>query len=305
MAAAVLHRTRRSNGRNDEFAHDAINSATISPPSAARSCSAKVLGIDREERHAVAGFQQENRITVQLVGSHGGPSQQMPAARAGETLDTRLHAADRNRAGRCQQARILPPRHVQEFVEAAEIGPSRREADHGDAVVAGDMSRHDVVGRGLERFGDILEIDAVLAAIGHGNAPAPRFCRRGNRELRESGKLFAERVEIDHHGIVMHQQRPIGRHRLRHARDRLVRQRAIERQHPLVRGIVDVATEFHRDGAVATRQKTGRGECRDHGLTSLRRISSSVFCREVEFASRKWACKFNKLIRMIVIRCAD
>src|SRR6267378_2457352 len=42
VATAVLHRTRRTNGRNDEFAHEAINSATISPRSAARSCSAKV-----------------------------------------------------------------------------------------------------------------------------------------------------------------------------------------------------------------------------------------------------------------------
>ena len=43
VAAAVLHRTRRPDGGNDELAHDAINSATISPPAAARSCSAKVL----------------------------------------------------------------------------------------------------------------------------------------------------------------------------------------------------------------------------------------------------------------------
>src|ERR1700737_4388876 len=65
----------------------------------------------------------------------------MPAARAGETLYAGLHAADRDRAGRRQQARILPPRHVQLLLEAAEIGPSGRKANHGDAVVAGDMAR--------------------------------------------------------------------------------------------------------------------------------------------------------------------
>src|SRR5436853_465163 len=34
-AAAILHRTCRANGCDDELAHDAINSATISPASAA------------------------------------------------------------------------------------------------------------------------------------------------------------------------------------------------------------------------------------------------------------------------------
>ena len=43
VAAAVLNRTRGSNGADDELAHDTINSATISPPAAARSCSAKAL----------------------------------------------------------------------------------------------------------------------------------------------------------------------------------------------------------------------------------------------------------------------
>ena len=63
----------------------------------------------------------------------------------------------------------------------------------------------------------------------------------------------------------MHQQGSIGRHRLGDARDRLIRQRTVERQHPLVGGIIDVAAEFDRDGAVATWQNTGRGERRGHG----------------------------------------
>ena len=71
--------------------------------------------------------------------------------------------------------------------------------------------------------------------------------------------LFAKLVEVDLHGIVMHQQRAIGRHGLGDARDRLGGHGTVERQHPPVGGIVDVAAEFHRDGAVATRQKAGRG----------------------------------------------
>jgi len=46
---------------------------------------------------------------------------------------------------------------------------------------------------------------------------------------------------------------------LGHAGDGLAREGAIERQYPLVRDVVDIAAEFHRDGAVATRQKAGRG----------------------------------------------
>ena len=202
---------------------------------------------------------------MQLIGPHRRPSQQMPAARSGQALHAGLHAADRDGAGRRQQPRILSPRHMQLMFEAAEIGPAGRKADHGDAVVAGDMPRHDIVGRGVQRLGDILEVDAVLAAVDHGNAPAPRRRGRRNRQLRQRNQLLAQRVETDLDGIVMHQQGSIGRNGLGHASDRLARQRAIERQHPPVCGIIDIAAEFHRDGAVATGQKAGRGERRGHG----------------------------------------
>src|SRR5947208_196233 len=43
MSAAVLYGARRPNGENEKLVHEAISSATISPASAARSCSAKVL----------------------------------------------------------------------------------------------------------------------------------------------------------------------------------------------------------------------------------------------------------------------
>src|SRR5260370_17143168 len=45
---------------------------------------------------SVAGFQKKNRIAMQLVGSHRGPPQQMPAARTGQTLHAGLDAADRS-----------------------------------------------------------------------------------------------------------------------------------------------------------------------------------------------------------------
>ena len=63
----------------------------------------------------------------------------MPAAGAGETLHAGLHATDRNSASRGQQPRILPSRHVQEFLQSAKIRPSRCEADHGNAIIAGDV----------------------------------------------------------------------------------------------------------------------------------------------------------------------
>src|SRR5258708_5357777 len=81
--------------------------------------------------------------------------------------------------------------------EPAEIGPARRKADHGDAVIAGDMPRHDVVRRGVERFRNVLEVDTVLAAIDHGDAPAPGFCRGGNWPLRQGEKLLAEFSETN------------------------------------------------------------------------------------------------------------
>ena len=60
-----------------------------------------------------------------------------------------------------------------------------------------------------------------------------------SRRLRQRKQPLAQRVEIDLHGIVMHQQRAIGRHGLGDAFDRRARQRAIERQHALIGGIVD------------------------------------------------------------------
>src|SRR5207253_8147692 len=125
---------------------------------------------------------------------------------------------------------------------------------------------------GVEGFCDVLQVDAVLAAIDHRNAPAPGLCRCRYRPLRERQDLFAERVEIDLLGIVMDQQRTIGRHGLADARNRLGGHGTVERQHPPVGGIVDVAAEFHRDGAVATRQKAGRGKRRGHGLGTVSQL---------------------------------
>ena len=113
---------------------------------------------------------------------------------------------------------------------------------------------HDLVGCGVERFGDILEIDAMLAAIGHRDAPVPRFRCWRNGTLRQREQLVAQGIEADLGGIIMHQQRPIGRDRLGHAQNWRLGHRAIERQHTLVGGIVDVAGKFHRDGGIATRQ---------------------------------------------------
>ena len=54
----------------------------------------KRLGIDGEEGNAVAGFGEEDRLAMQLIGPHRGSAQQMPAAWGGEALDAGLHAAD-------------------------------------------------------------------------------------------------------------------------------------------------------------------------------------------------------------------
>jgi hypothetical protein len=206
---------------------------------------------------------------MQTEGPHGRAPEQMPAAGRGQTLDARLHAADRNRSRRSEDAGAWPPRHMQGFVEAGQVRPARRETDHRDAVVAAGMPRHDLVGREAQVLGDLLEVDAVLPAIGHGNAPAPRFRARLGRHLRQCQQLLAERIEADPHGIVMHQKRAIGRNRLGHPHDLSGCERAVEREHARVGGIVDDFGEFHRDGAVATRQQAGRGKGRGHGSDTV------------------------------------
>ena len=271
MTPAILHRTDGANACDHEPGHEAINSATISPASAARSCSAKVLASIGEEGDAIAGFQEKDRLAVQLIGPHRSSPEQMPAARAGEALHAGLHATDRDRAGRRQQARILPPRHVQEWLQPAEIGPARRKADHGDPVVAGDVPGHDVVGRRAQCLRDVLEIDAILAAIGDREAPVPRLCEPQEPAVPPA-RAVARRAPRNRSGRD---------HNAPAASDRSARVSvtpamglsASARSSASTRRlavIVDMTAEFHRDGAVATRQKAGRGWDRDHGFIAHR-----------------------------------
>ena len=67
------------------------------------------------------------------------------------------------------------------------------------------------------------------------------FAAAGAGSSRQRQQLLAERVEIDLYGIVVHQQGAIGRHGLGHTLDLGRRERAVERQHALVGGIIDIA----------------------------------------------------------------
>src|SRR5438445_5318245 len=69
--------------------------------------------------------------------------------------------------------------------------PTRRSSD----LVAGNMPRHDVVGRGVQRLGDIFQIDTVLAAIGDGDTPAPRLCSRWRRCLRRRSEEHTSELQ--------------------------------------------------------------------------------------------------------------
>src|SRR6266478_6744045 len=155
------------------------------------------------------------------------------------------------------------------------------------------MPRHDIVRRRVESLGDILQIDAVLAAINHRNSPAPRGRGRWSRQLREGEELLAQRVEIDLHGIVMHQQGSIGGHGLGHAGDGLARKRAIKRQYPLVRDAVDIAAEFHRNGAVATRSEEHTSELQSQSNLVCRLLLETKKSRwsatsSIRTAPRRW-----------------
>jgi hypothetical protein len=80
-----------------------------------------------------------------------------------------LRAADADAAGRDARTRRLQARHRQRRVHAEQVGKSRGEAEHGDAVVAGAVTRHDLL-RGQARMrGDGFQVRPVLAAVAHGN----------------------------------------------------------------------------------------------------------------------------------------
>jgi hypothetical protein len=113
------------------------------------------------------------------------------------------------------------------------------------------MSRYDIIRCRLQRLRHIFQIDAVFAAIGDRNTPAPRACFGRDRTLRQGQQLFTQCIEAELDRIVMHQQRSVGRHRFGYASDGLVRDGLVEREYPPVCHIVDVLAEFDRDGAVA------------------------------------------------------
>ena len=50
---------------------------------------------------------------MKLVGAHRGLAEQVPAAGSGETLNTGLETADRDRACRREQTGVLSPRYLE------------------------------------------------------------------------------------------------------------------------------------------------------------------------------------------------
>src|ERR1700760_2744474 len=93
----------------------------------------------------------------------------------------------------------------------------------------------------------------------------------------------------------MHQKRPVGRNGLAHARDRLLCQEAIERQHAAIGFVVDVAAELHRDCAVAAGQEARRRKWRSHRLTTRYLATSQEFAGRGIFAQDRILA--NSIIR--------
>ncbi len=158
-----------------EPAHGVTSSATNSPALGGAILFREGLGVDRREGDGVARLQQEGRIAMQLVGPRRVRPSRCPAARAGQALHAGLDAADRDGAARVSEPRLLAPGQVQGAVQAAEIGPAGREADHRRRDSRWRRGARTIwSGVVWSAFATSSRIDAVLAAIGDGNSPAPR-----------------------------------------------------------------------------------------------------------------------------------
>ena len=140
------------------------------------------------------------------------------------------------------------------------------------------MAGDDLVGRQAQRLGDILQVDAVLAAIADRNPPAPDLGLRRERARRQGQQICAERRVIDHAGIVVHQQRAIGRHRLGDAREAGRRQRVVKREHAAVGGLVDGPAELDGHSAVAAGQEAWRWKRIGHEFGDGSRCRFLISC---------------------------
>ncbi len=194
-----------------------------------------------------------------MKGPDRGASEQVPAARPREALDGGLGAADVNGAGRGVQPGIVAARRGERRIETAQVGEARREPDHRHKIVRGHVARGDLVRGKPACLGDVVEVDAVFAAIDHRNTPAPRRRDRNDRPRRQRQQPLAQRREIHHQRIVVDQQRAVGRHGLDDAGERLRRDGTIESQHRAVDDFVEAASEFDRQCGVAVRQNAGKG----------------------------------------------
>ena len=97
----------------------------------------------------------------------GGPADDLPAAGALARVDAGLGASQSNRASRHARARNGQARHLNRWVNGAEIRKAREKPEHEDAIGHGTVASHHLVRLELHRLGNSGEIGPIGSAVRH------------------------------------------------------------------------------------------------------------------------------------------
>jgi len=150
--------------------------------------------------------------------------------------------------------------------QPAKVRQPRRETDHVDAVLRTAVQRDHLVGRQTVRTRDVLQVQAVGAAVGDREGPASRRRLCGSRFRHQLFDPPAQRRCADAQGIVDDHQRTVGRHALDHAFNLCGCHAAIQRLHEPVEARVDRVAELDHQCLIAGLQDAAAGRrCRRAG----------------------------------------
>jgi len=163
----------------------------------------------RHEANAVAHSQQGRRYGSRIEQAQPRASDQPPASRRGQRIDTGLRAADGHTALGHMFARRGKARRSQFLGKPAEIRKARGESHEIDFVDDAGEALDYGFGRQAGVACNFFQIGPALAAEFHCNFDLPRLGirRRGSIQTSMYQRLdalvgVAARIEIDEHGSV-------------------------------------------------------------------------------------------------------
>ncbi len=180
-------------------------SATNSPAAAAASSERKRAGGQLSNTTQSPGFMNTTGLRRGMKARTGvRPMTCQPLGPSIEPMAAWMPPITIEPAGTSVVARAA--RNGDRRVEAAKVGEARQEADHEDFEHRGHVPRDDFGRVESEQVRNGRQVEAVVTAVDHRNAPRGARCRRRQRDA-QGPDFLRERGEACHQWIIEHQQR--------------------------------------------------------------------------------------------------